>query len=95
MSKVSKKTAKSVAKVAKAEVKKAKVTRNFVADGAKINWLAKAVNPFREGSEVWKRVELVRKNSGKTRETIEKLKGVRVSTVPALVRAGLVREVTA
>jgi hypothetical protein len=71
--------------------KSKKSTAARVAGESKISWLAGRKNPFREGSAVHKRVELVRKASGRTRDAIEKIRGVRRSTVPNLLRMKIVR----
>jgi hypothetical protein len=57
---------------------------------AKITWTGKE-NPFKEGSGAFDRTELVRKASGKTHETIGKLKGIRSSTLRTLLNMELIR----
>jgi hypothetical protein len=61
-----------------------------IPEDAKITWAGKE-NPFKEGSGAYERTELVRKASGKTRGTIDKIKGVRTSTVRTLLNLELVR----
>jgi len=72
---------------AKAKVVKSANGKNLIPVDAVIKWVGP--NEFKEGSDVHARVETVRKAHGKTREAIEKLSGVRTSTVPNLVRMGL------
>jgi outer membrane biosynthesis protein TonB len=48
-------------------------------------------NPYREGSDKFKRVDLVLKNSGKTVATINKLPGMKSSTLNNCKKAGLVK----
>jgi len=81
-----KSTKKPVSKKASANAR----NRVTIPADAKVTWLGKA-NPFRETSEAHGRVELVRKASGKTRATIEKIKGVRATTVQNLLRLKLVK----
>jgi hypothetical protein len=90
---MAKKTKTAKAKKAPAKAKKATgngAVERIAAD-AKIVAVKGVENPFREGSGAHERTELVIKNSGKTREAIEKLKGIMSSTVPNLVKAGVVR----
>ena len=58
--------------------------------GAKIV-MGSEPNNFRKGSGAYKRVETVLKNRGKTREQLERLSGVRSTTVPTVVRMGIMK----
>jgi len=86
---------KKTAKKATA-AKKTKATANGTGNGAVranmtdiVRWKKSAENPFREGSGSYKRTELVRENSGKTRKEIQG-KAVKASTIATLARLGLV-----
>lgn len=57
---------------------------------AKVVWVKGAENPFRENSGSYKRVETVKKNSGKTAEAISKLSGILPQTLSTMKRLGLV-----
>jgi hypothetical protein len=89
------KSAKKSAK--KTGGKKTKVAKKSDGNGvsripmeAKITWTGKE-NPFKEGSGAYDRTELVRKASGKTHETIGKIKGIRSSTLRTLLNMELIR----
>jgi hypothetical protein len=81
------------AKTAKAEpkTKKASGGNGRIPADAKIVAVKGVEVPFREGSGAHERTMLVIKNSGKTREQIEKLKEIKTTTIPTLVSLGVVR----
>lgn len=99
----SKKSAAKTAKPAKKTnakppaAKAAKVAGNGRGRGpgidpeAKIVWLSSKENPYREGTGAFKRTELVRKASGKTAATINKISGIKSSTLNTLKNEGCIR----
>jgi len=77
-------------KKAKKTVAKAKAgNRSRLDPEAKVTWTGKE-NPYRESSEVWERVETVRKSSGQTVKTVQGKEGVKPSTLTTLKRMGLI-----
>jgi hypothetical protein len=76
---------KTSKKAAKASTK----TRTRIDPDAKVVRTGKD-NPFREGSDSFKRVEIVFKSSGQSAGTIMKKTGVRTTTLPKMKKLGLI-----
>jgi cytoskeletal protein RodZ len=64
-------------------------TRSRLDPDAKVTKLKP--NPFREGSGSFERTELVLKASGQTVKTIMAKKGIKTTTLPTLVRKGIIK----
>jgi hypothetical protein len=81
----------SAGAVAKTKKEASSSARSRIDLEGTVTWLKGAENPFREGSGSHKRTELVKKNSGKTAEAINKLSGMQSQTLSTLKRKGLIK----